>query len=76
MTKTKFTYNKLMDALNRIDEFACDAIHGSSDAELEEYNDYNFIADFIKENTNNRFKEKTHEKENKKIKNKRKSILL
>ena len=39
--------NKLIDALNRLDEFACDAAQGTTDAELQVYEDYTLLFDFL-----------------------------
>lgn len=45
----KYTKKKLTDALNRIDELACDTCRGSSDTEVELKNDYDYVFDFIKD---------------------------
>lgn len=42
--------NKYIDALNRIEDLANCATGGNTDTELELYNDYNLLYEFIIEN--------------------------
>jgi hypothetical protein len=45
--KKVFTKDKLIDALNRIDELACEGAGGLTEAEVELEKDYNYLFDFI-----------------------------
>lgn len=48
MTKTNKTYDKMMDALNRIDELASISAQDNEEGEAEQLQkDYNLVADFI-----------------------------
>lgn len=50
--KTKYSLKRLVEALNRMDEYACDAIEGTTDAEIQQYKDYTLLFDFIEKTKN------------------------